>query len=453
MPLSIRDRPPLGGWRAAIAIFVLVVAQGEAWGAEVPGASTAARLDELWVLVATALVFLMQAGFKCLEVGLTQKKSSTSVAMKNLIDWVICTLFFFLFGFGLLFGRSWAGLSGTSLFAPEALGAGLGFTFFLFQAAFAGTSTTIVSGAMAERTSFMAYLVGCVWLAAFVYPIYGHWAWSGLLDPANQGWLQRLGFIDFAGSSVVHSTGGWFALVGVYLVGPRRGRFDGAGQVMPLRPQSMAYAALGVFLLWIGWWGFNGGSTLVFDASVAPVILNTNLAAAMGALVAFAHAQAVPGRKDVAEKLIGGALGGLVAITACCHLVSPRAALAIGGMAGLIHNLSYDLLLYRLKLDDPVGAIPVHGFCGIWGTLSVALFGRAEMLPQARGVQLLVQAVGAVACFAWAGANAALIYGLMQKTVGLRVGATEEELGVELTPDLLAQRSGSTRHHQSGTSG
>lgn len=399
-------------------------------------------LDELWVLFAAVLVFFMQAGFKCLEVGLTQRKSGTSVAMKNLIDWVLTTLFFFLFGFGFLFGRSLSGLLGTDLFALEGFERhhhALGLTFFLFQAAFAGTSTTIVSGAMAERTSFMAYLVGCIWLAGFVYPVFGHWVWSGAFDPNNPGWLEQLGFMDFAGSSVVHSTGAWFALVGMTLVGPRRGRFDAHGAPRPLRSHSIAYAGLGVFILWMGWWGFNGGSTLAFNASVARIILNTNLAGAMGGFVAFAHAQAFPGRKDVAEKFLGGILGGLVAITAGCHVVTPLAALAVGAAAGLVHNLSYDWMLYRLRIDDPVAAVPVHGFCGVWGVLAVALFGRPERLNHPWLYQLGIQALGAAVCLVWAALNAAFVFTLVGKTIGLRVTATEEELGVELTPDLMGR--------------
>ncbi|MDX2019574.1 MAG: ammonium transporter [Deltaproteobacteria bacterium] len=403
-------------------------------------AAIAPLLDQLWVLVAAALVFFMQAGFKCVEVGMAQRKSSTSVAMKNLVNWVLTSLFFFLFGFALLFGHSWHGLVGTSLFALKdaATPQALGLVFFLFQAAFASTSTTIVSGALAERTSFAAFLIGCVWQAAVVYPVFGHWVWSGAFDSTNPGWLQKLGFIDFAGSSAVHSNGAWYALVGAWMVGPRRGRFDAHGNACSLRPNSMAYATLGVFILWFGWWGFNGGSTLHLNAAVAGIILNTNLAGAMGGLVAFAHAQAVPGRRDVGEKFLGGALGGLVAITANCHLVSPMAALAIGAVAGVLHNIGFDLLLHRLKIDDPVGAIPVHGVCGVWGTLAVALFGRAELLPLPRWQQLGVQALGALACFAWAAANATVIYYLLKRTVGLRVSATEEELGVGLTPDLMS---------------
>jgi len=431
--------------RTALVALATVVCAGHAAQAatmaplEIPESSVPA-IDQLWVLVAAAMVFFMQPGFKCLEVGMAQRKSSTSVAMKNVINWVLTGLFFFLFGFGLLFGRSSHGLFGTSLFALNGLAQNtqtLGLVFFLFQAAFASTSTTIVSGALAERTSFIAYLVGCVWQASVVYPVFGHWAWSSAFDPNNPGWLQRLGFIDFAGSTVVHSTGAWFALVGAWMVGPRRGRFDANGKPCSLRPNSLAFAALGVFILWFGWWGFNGGSTLKFSPAVAGIILNTNLAGAMGALVAFAHAQSVPGRRDVGEKLLGGALGGMVAITANCHIVSPLSALAIGAIAGVLHNVGFDFLIQRLKIDDPVGAIPVHGVCGVWGTLAVGIFGRAELLPHTRMQQIGVQLLGAVACFAWAALNAAMIYYALKRTVGLRVTSTEEELGVGLTPDLM----------------
>lgn len=402
-------------------------------------ASTQALVDRGWVLISAALVFFMQAGFKCLEVGLTQRKSATSVAMKNLIDWVIANLFFFLIGFGLMFGHSARGLVGTDLFALRGLDAPAGHTlgtvFFLFQLAFAGTSTTIISGAMAERTRFVAYLVGGIAVSAIIYPVFGHWAWGGAFFAGQAGWLERLGFVDFAGSTVVHSTGAWVALVGVYLVGPRQGRFDRDGFPRKLRANSPTYATLGTLILWLGWWGFNGGSTLTLDDRVGGIVLNTNLAAAMGGLVAFAHVYLLPNHDEIVDKFLGGALGGLVAITAGCHVVGPLGALCIGALAGLVHNLAYDLLLRRLRVDDPVSAIPVHGFCGALGTLCVALFGRAEALPHGRLAQLGVQALGAVTCFAWAAGVALPMYALLRRTVGLRVTRAEEEAGVSLTPD------------------
>ena len=395
-------------------------------------------LDTGWVLVSAIFVFFMQAGFKCLEVGLTRRKSATTVAMKNLIDWVIAVLFFFFIGFGLMFGHSAGGLIGTDLFALKALqqpgSHGLGVVFFLFQLAFAGTACTIISGAMSERSKFIAYLICALVVSALIYPVFGHWAWGGMYWGSKDGWLAKLGFIDFAGSSVVHSTGAWVSLVGIWMVGPRTGRFDADGTPRVIRANSPAYATLGVFILWVGWWGFNGGSTLALNEDVGPVLLNTNLAAAMGGLVALAQVFVNARHDDIVEKFLGGVLGGLVAVTAGCQVLDPLGALIVGTLAGLVHNLGSDLLVRRW-LDDPVSAIPVHGFCGVLGTLCVGLFGRSEHLHHDRLTQIGVQALGAAVCFVWATTVAYATFWMLKRTVGLRVSVTEEDIGAGLTPD------------------
>jgi ammonium transporter, Amt family len=405
-------------------------------------------LDTSWVLVASIFVFFMQAGFKCLEVGLTRRKSATTVAMKNVVDWVIAVLFFFFIGFGLMFGHSAGGFVGTDLFALKNLaqpGAhALGVVFFLFQLAFAGTSCTIISGAMSERSKFIAYLICAIVVSALIYPVFGHWVWGGAYWGTKTGWLAALGFIDFAGSSVVHGTGAWVSLVGIWMVGPRTGRFDPDGTPRVIRANSPAYAALGVFILWVGWWGFNGGSTLAMNAGVGPILLNTNLAAAMGGLVALAHVFVKARHDDIVEKFLGGVLGGLVAVTAGCQVLDPLGALTVGALAGLVHNLGNDFLLRR-RLDDPVSAIPVHGFCGVLGTLCVGIFGQSQLLPHDRLTQIGVQTLGAAVCFAWATLIAFPMFWILKRTVGLRVSVTEEDIGAGLTPDIDMVSASSAR--------
>ena len=392
-----------------------------------------ASVDKLYILICAGMVFIMQAGFKCFEVGVVRSKNSTATGMKNIIDWVVCSLIFFFLGFGFMFGDSAHGLIGTNLFflknLPES---GLGSVFFMYQLAFAGTALTIVSGAMSERTGFIPYLCGSFFIALFIYPLFGHWAWGSLFLEDNKPWLASLGFVDFAGSTVVHSIGAWVALVGVWFVGPRLGRYDADGNLRQFESHSYAYSILGVMLLWFGWWGFNGGSVLALNDSVGPIIVNTNLAAAASGLTAFFHCLFFQKRDNINDKLLGGVLGGLVAITACCSVVNHLGAVLVGMLAGVVHNLSYDLLAKTLKLDDPVGAIPVHGFCGAFGTISVALFGQDELLPNPRMTQLGVQALGVLVAFVWASLSALIMYKVLQVVVGMRVSPAEEQAGLDI---------------------
>ncbi len=395
-------------------------------------------LDVLWVIVAAFLVFMMQGGFLCLESGLVPERHAEVVALKNLVDWVLTNLVFFTIGFGLMFGASAQGLVGTTFFALSGLGEARGplasnEAFFLFQLAFAGTAATIVSGAIAGRASFVAYLGATAVMGLVVYPVFGHWAWGDLLLETNEPWLASLGFIDFAGSTVVHSTGGWFALAAAWMIGPRRGRFDVRGGARPLPAHSLQLAALGTVLLWAGWWGFNGGSTLALNASVGPIILNTNLAGAAGAFAALIHGWTRQQGRDLAPKVLGGALGGLVAITASCHLASPAAALAVGAIGGWVHNAGHELLLRRARVDDPVGAVAVHAFCGAWGTLAVALVAPPEALSGGRLGQLGIQAIGVTSCAAWAGGIGYASFALLRATVGLRLSPEQEIQGVDIT--------------------
>lgn len=390
-------------------------------------------VDNLWVAISAALVMMMQAGFLCLETGLVRARHAEAVALKNVVDWILSNLIFFSVGFGMMFGESAGGLVGSSLFGLHDLARidgpiADGTIFFLFQLGFAGTSATIVSGAIAGRASVIGYAASSVVVAMLVYPIFGHWAWGNALIESNEPWLAAMGFVDFAGSTVVHSSGAWFALIAAKSIGPRMGRYDAMGGVRPIPCDSIPLSTLGVLILWVGWWGFNGGSTLRFDERVAPIILNTNLAGAAGALAALAHGWLCQDKRDLSAKLLGGTLGGLVAITASCHLASPLAAILVGASAGVVHNLGFELLLHRLRIDDPAGAVAVHGFCGVWGTLAVALVAPADQLAMGRLAQLGVQALGAVACFAWAASLATVTFAVLRRTIGVRL-SPEQELG------------------------
>jgi Amt family ammonium transporter len=402
-------------------------------------ANVSSNIDRLWVLLAAAMVFFMQAGFKALEVGLVRPQHSTAVALKNVVDWLVVSLSFFVVGFASMFGHSAGGFIGTDLFLLSGINEGhsLGIVFFLFQLAFAGTSVTIVSGAMSERTGFIAYLVLSLFIGLVIYPVFGHWAWGNLFFEKNAAWLADLGFIDFAGSTVVHSVGAWIALIGIWTVGPRIGRYNSKGGIQPMGGNNVAYSVLGVFILWFGWWGFNGGSTLKLDGTVGEIILNTNISGAVGGLVAFYHAYLFQKKRDIYEKLLGGVLGGLVAITACCHVVTPIFAVVIGFGAGIVHNISYELLSRRWKLDDPVGAIPVHGFCGVWGTLSVGFFADASRFPEDwnRLNQIGIQFLGVVVCFVFTVTLAIIILQILKITVGLRVSPIEEKVGLYFTSE------------------
>ncbi|MDJ0785177.1 MAG: ammonium transporter [Myxococcota bacterium] len=387
--------------------------------------------DELWLLVAAGLVFLMQAGFLCLEVGLVQTRHATATAMKNTLDWVVVGVAFSLVGFGLMFGASAGGWIGSG---PALLGIGVGgrdSLFFLFQLGFAATAATIVSGAIAGRASIVSYLVASSLMALLIYPVFGHWVWGGALT-GSPGWLEAIGYRDFAGSSVVHAVGGVVGLVGAWIMGPRLGRFAADGSTRNLDTHSFSLSLLGVTVLWVGWWGFNGGSALAFDGSVGGIIVNTNLAACAGSLVGFAHARRFQANREIEIKLVGGLLSGLVAITACANVVSPLGALAVGASAGVLHNLASEWLLRRARIDDPVGAVPVHAVCGVWGVLCVAIFGRADLLPHDRLTQLGVQALGAGVCVAWAGAVGWLVFQAVRRSVGLRVSPAEERAGIHL---------------------
>lgn len=393
--------------------------------------------DIIWIMLCAFLVFLMQAGFMCLESGLSRAKNSINVSVKNLSDFLLGSFLYWLIGFGLMFGPSYMGLFGTSNFAPETWESPFLITFFIFQIMFAGTAATIDSGAVAERTRFSGYLFMSGITTALVYPIFGHWAWGGLINAENSGWLQKLGFIDFAGSTVVHSIGGWVALAGVLVVGPRIDKFDENGKPRKIHAHSLRLAYLGTFLLFFGWFGFNAGSTLAINEEVPAIILNTILSACTGGLGAMLLSRIFGANKlPSADMIANGTIGGLVAITAGCTFVNSIGACLIGLLAGVFVAGGIRLLEDILKIDDVVGAIPVHGFCGVWGTIAVALFIIPEKL-QTTGlsrIELLgVQALGCFAAFIWAFGISWIILKILSKFNLMRVPKENEIIGLNIS--------------------
>ncbi len=383
--------------------------------------------DYVWTLVAAALVFFMQAGFAMVETGLTRAKNAINIMMKNLMDFAVGSLAYWALGFGLMFGVSasgWIGTSGFFLSDFKSGGDPWVLAFWMFQVVFAATAATIVSGAMAERTKFSGYLIYSLFVSALIYPIFGSWAWGGLFH--GGGWLEKLGFIDFAGSTVVHSVGGWAALAGAIVLGPRLGKYGKDGSIKPILGHNMPLAALGVFILWLGWFGFNPGSTTAANKDIAMIFVNTNMAAAAGALVAMVTSWLWFGKSELGMAL-NGALAGLVAITSPCATVLPLSAVIIGAVAGLLVVVSV-VFFDRIKVDDPVGAISVHGVNGAWGTLAAGIFNMGGTSVKIIGVQVL----GIVTCFVWTFLTAFILFKLIDKTVGLRVSPEEEAQGLDL---------------------
>ncbi len=395
--------------------------------------STVPSADLLWVLTAAVLVFLMQAGFLALEAGLTRTKNNVNVAIKNLADFGVATFMFWLFGFAIMFGGTFGGWFGTSGFArsfdeAEAWPA----VFFIFQLMFCATAVTIVSGAVAERLRFGAYLGMAALVAGVTYPIFGHWAWAGIDVGESIGWLAELGFIDFAGSTVVHSVGGWTGLAILVVIGARIGRFPKDGPPRSIQGSNLPLATLGVILLWVGWLGFNGGSTLGVSADLGRVIANTVLAGTTGLLAAMLLGYRLSGRPEIGY-VINGTLGGLVAITANAFAVTPISAAVIGAIGGLVAVFAA-ILLERLRIDDAVGAVPVHLAAGIWGTQAVGIFGDHELLGTglSRIEQVGVQALGIAACAALVFPTTYLIAHAANRIRPLRVPPEAEHIGLNV---------------------
>ncbi len=387
--------------------------------AEPAGKELALTVDPIWVIISAALVFFMQAGFLMLETGLSRLKNTINVAIKNLMDYIVGTIAYFSVGFAFMFGISWDGLIGINLFFLEGLSTGKEFAFFLFQVAFMGTAATIVSGAVAERIKFSAYLIVSLLVSTIIYPVFGHWAWGG-------GWLGSLGFVDFAGSTVVHSLGGWISLSGVILLGARKDKFNPNGTPRKIQGHNLTFSVLGVFILWFGWFGFNGGSTLAFTEAVPLIIVNTTLCASAGGLLAIFIAWTIYGISSV-EDCMNGVLGGLVAVTAGCHTISPIHAVLLGGVAGVSVVYVTWILEHRFKLDDVVSAFPVHGVCGMLGTLALPFFAKDA------AIRFIPQLTGVVTCSLWAFGLGFIIFWILKNTIGIRVENEKEEKGLNIS--------------------
>jgi Amt family ammonium transporter len=404
-------------------------------------------VNYVWTVVAAILVFWMQAGFALVEAGFTRSKNAVNIFMKNLMDFCFGSIAFWAIGFALMFGETNGFFGTTGFFLGSYDDDTWTFAFLLFQTVFAATAATIVSGAMAERTKFKSYLIYSIFISALLYPIFGSWAWGGLfkgggwLEAPDGGFLSGMGlpgFIDFAGSTVVHSIGGWAALAGALVLGPRIGKYDSSGKPLPIRGHSMALATLGVFILWMGWFGFNPGSTTgATGAGADPyagagkafalIAVNTNLAACTGAIAAMVTTWMITKKPDIGMTL-NGTLAGLVAITSPCANVAPWGAALIGVIAGVL--VVYSVQFFdKIKIDDPVGAISVHGVCGAFGTLSAAVFDHNGF----SGAQLATQAIGVLSAFVWSFGIAFILFKVLSATVGLRVSKEEELEGLDLS--------------------
>jgi len=382
------------------------------------------RGDVLWTCIAAFLVFIMQAGFAMVEAGFTRAKNAVNIMMKNIMDFCIGTIAFLAVGFHLMF----AGPDESLFWLGNTSATQWGFAFWLFQCVFAATTATIVSGGMAERTKFTGYLAYSVVICAFIYPVYGGWAWGSLLD--GNGWLEGVlgvGFYDFAGSTVVHSIGGWIALAGALVIGPRIGKFAPDGTPRAIPGHNLPFAVIGGFILWLGWFGFNPGSTTTFDGNLARIAVMTNIAGAAGGIGAIIAIWMYIGKPDVGMT-VNGFLAGMVAICTAVDVVTPTGAFIIGIVAGVLVVFSVIFIERTLKIDDPVGCISVHGVCGAWGTLAYAFFGVEAFSMKV----LFAQLIGIGAGFVWAFGTGLVLFLAIKYTIGLRVTEKEEEEGLDI---------------------
>jgi len=383
-------------------------------------------LDSVWVVIGGILVFFMQAGFALIESGSVRSKNTVNVLMKNYMDTCIGGLVFWLFGFGLMFGLNQSGWIGLSHFMPNRMD-DWHWNLLFFQMMFAATATTIASGAMAERIHFVAYVVSAIFVSGVIYPVFGSWAWGGLFG--GDGWLKAMGFIDFAGSTVVHSIGGWVALAGIIVLGPRLGRFGRKGQSHFLAGHNLPLVALGGFILWFAWFGFNAASTVSANVSIGRIALNTHLAACAAAstymILALIRSKAV-----LIRNTINASLAGLVAITAGCATMSPIFAIMTGVGAGILISFVPQLLV-KMQLDDVVDAVAVHGVCGAWGTLAAGAFLETNLFD---ANVMYVQIIGIFAAFVWGFGLALLVFKILDKVLGgLRVSQQHEQRGLDYT--------------------
>ena len=392
----------------------------------------------LWILISGILVFFMQAGFTLLESGMTQSKNAVNIAMKNFMDISVATITFWVIGYGLMYGAKTAGF--ISLGSDVFFNPGAGAHDVFFQLVFAATAATIVSGAIAGRTKYSTYIIFTIFMTAIIYPISGGWQWYG-----DGAWLADMGFIDFAGSSIVHAVGGVAALVAAIMVGPRIGKFGKDGSVNSIPGSNLLLGTLGVFILWLGWFGFNGGSQLAWggDDSVyaSAVVMATQIAAAAGGLAALITSWLWFGKPSLSQTL-NGCIAGLVSITAGCGNMTFGGAFFAGLIGGILVVASIEFVEKQLKIDDAIGAFSAHGTAGIWGTIVIGLWGVADPMDASTGLgifnggdggQLLTQFIGALSYCAWAAIMSALVLGVLKATIGLRVSEAEEAEGLDVT--------------------
>jgi ammonium transporter, Amt family len=381
--------------------------------------------DLLWLVIAGALVFFMQAGFAFLESGMSRAKNTVNVIMKNYCDMCFGALVFWLLGYGLMFGDNPTGWLGMSAFAMHQ-DSPLGYGQLFFQMMFAATSATIVSGAIAERARFSSYIVGSMVITGIIYPVYGAWAWGSSGD--SQGWLRAMGFIDFAGSSVVHSVGGWAALAALIVVGPRLGRFGPDGQAREILGHNLPMVSMGAFILWLGWFGFNAGSTGGLSMDIGKIALNTHLGGACGALGGILTLRLFR-RKVMLTITLNASIAGLVGVTAGCQVMEPAYAALAGAIAGGLSVIAAQAI-EAMGIDDVVGAVSVHAVGGLWGTLAAGLFNQANLFDPA---QLGVQALGAVAACVWGFGASFAAFKLIDRVVPLRASTLDEQRGLDYT--------------------
>lgn len=378
-----------------------------------------------WIIWGGVLVFFMQAGFALLESGSVRAKNAVNVMMKNYTDMCIGGLAFYLVGFGLMMGNNHSGFVGTDHFMPVNL-SNMDWAVMFFQMMFAATAVTIASGAMAERVSFIGYAVAACLICLFIYPVFASWVWGGYFG--GSGWLAELGFIDFAGSTVVHSIGGWLALAGILIIGPRLGRFAPDGSARLIAGHNMTLLALGGFILWFGWFGFNAGSTLSITGNIGLIAVNTFIAA-VSAVVSYMLISRTLNKAILLSDSVNASLIGLVSITAGCATTSPIFAIIIGAVAAVVYVLSTQALL-KFKIDDVVSAVAVHGFGGAWGTLATGLFYTGDLFNLSR---VGVQALGVGVALAWGLGLGLVMYKLIDLSFGLKASRLHEQRGLDYT--------------------
>lgn len=431
------------GGRLVLGLGLLLLASASPALAQDGASEVAYAFDNGMLFVCAVLVLFMQAGFAMVEAGLNSAKNTVNILFKNAMDLSVGALLFFVVGFGLMYPGSYVddpdalnqyfAFGGIGIYGDDPMGQGTTEGFspqvdWFFQAVFAATAATIVSGAVAGRMQFVGYLVYSAILTGFIYPVSGYWKWGS-------GWLGDMGFQDFAGSAVVHAVGGFAGLAGAIMLGPRLGRYVN-GKSMPMPGHNMAYATLGVFILWVGWYGFNPGSQLAFSTAgdinaVVFIAVNTTLAAAAGAVIATIMSWILFGKPDLSMGL-NGALGGLVGITACCDCFTNGWSIVVGAIAGAI-VVAGVLLLDKLKIDDPVGAFPVHGLCGIWGCMAIGILPNAHNTGEEPATDFFIQLIGTASICAWAFVTMLVVFAVLKALGMLRVSAEEETSGLDVS--------------------